>query len=197
MTLSCVFVFVLQRGEEMIAARYLVLAVMAVATVSGEESLNDRLILAARQGNLSAVRSLIERGAELNAQSAEGNTALIQAVHARNADVVKWLLSKGADVNRKTNVGFTALMAAAYMKQQGIVDMLLARNAEVDAQKADTGMTPLMFAAHEGDAGIVKSLLARGANVRLKNNEGKTALALAEDAQAIDAVKLLAERPTR
>ena len=76
--------------------------------------------------------------------------------------------------------------------------MLLARNADVDAQKPDNGMTPLMFAAHKGDAGIVKSLLAHGTNISRKNKEGKTALALAQEAHAMESVKLLTDaRPTR
>ena len=113
--------FRFEQGDEMIAARCVVLAVIALGTVSGAESPNERLILAARQGKLSAVRGLIERGAELNAQSANGNTALIEAVHAGHADVVQWLLSKGADVNRKTHAGYQSYRAASTIIGTGVL----------------------------------------------------------------------------
>ena len=92
----------------------MLLTVMVATTVSGQDSLNNRLILAAGRGQLATVRGLIGQGANVNAHSADGNTALIKAVHTRRTGVVQLLVAKGADVNGKTRNGFTALLAAAY-----------------------------------------------------------------------------------
>jgi ankyrin repeat protein len=210
----------------MIAARRMLLVVLFIGIVSGQESLDERLFSATKQGELSTVQSLLAKGAnpnwrasngwsvlmcatqtpkgklaiidallakgaQVNGQSADGMTALIVAAHAGRADAVQLLISKKADVNKMSTNGETALLAAAYMKQHGVVEMLLAKGANVNAQTIDTGMTSLMFAAKSGNASRVKSLLAYHADATPKNKEGKTALRLAQDANAAEVVKLL------
>jgi ankyrin repeat protein len=52
---------------------------------------------------------LIARGANINAQSAAGVTALMVAAGHNNAPMIGLLLAKGADPATKNNVGKTAL----------------------------------------------------------------------------------------
>lgn len=47
--------------------------------------------------------------------------------------------------------------------------------------KDDLGQTALMYAACSGNSDIIKVLIANGANINLKNEEGKTALDIAQD----------------
>jgi len=70
------------------------------------------LIDAAFGGDAVAVRSLLDKGANVNAKTSEGGTALIVAAVMRHADVMRVLLDRGADVNARSNGGHTALLLA-------------------------------------------------------------------------------------
>lgn len=67
------------------------------------------LILAAREGNMEALKILLDGGAPVNQQSANGNTALIVAGMNGNAEVINYLLERGADVNLANAQGWTPL----------------------------------------------------------------------------------------
>lgn len=67
------------------------------------------LILAAREGHMEALKVLLDGGAPINQQSANGNTALIVAAMNGNAQVINYLLERGADVNLANAQGWTPL----------------------------------------------------------------------------------------
>ncbi len=52
------------------------------------------LVLAARQGNLEAVKALAEAGAELNKPSGDGSSAMVVAVQNGHYDVARYLVAK-------------------------------------------------------------------------------------------------------
>ncbi len=52
---------------------------------------------------------LIDKGADVNARSKNGATALILAADKGNAEIVKFLIDRGADINAKDGNG-TALI---------------------------------------------------------------------------------------
>jgi ankyrin repeat protein len=51
---------------------------------------------AARNGNKNIVQLLINKGADVNAKSKNGNTALTQALIENHIDIEQLLLNKGA-----------------------------------------------------------------------------------------------------
>ncbi|APA68407.1 MULTISPECIES: ankyrin repeat domain-containing protein [unclassified Janthinobacterium] len=115
-------------------------------------------------------------GIDLEARSANGNTALMMAAYKHKQAAVEALLAKGAKVNQS---GWTALHYAASAGDLPIMKILLDRDAVVDA-RAPANITPLMFAAREGQEGAVKLLLSWGADAQLKSDHGWTAIQFAQ-----------------
>jgi len=73
-----------------------------------------RLMEAASNGNLEQVKKFIRSGTNINAQDAQGITALIFAAMAGNLDVVKVLIASGADTQVKDKLGYDAYNAAMF-----------------------------------------------------------------------------------
>jgi ankyrin repeat protein len=148
------------------------------------------------------LRLLVDHGADVDARSALGNSALMLAARPANSHrAVGLLLSHGADAKATNNWGATALMAAAAGEDDASVRLLLKHGADVNAQSlADPvsfilggARSPLMWAAYRGDTKIMKLLIAAGADV---NGEGffGTPLAQAAWADQTAAARLLIER---
>jgi len=58
-----------------------------------------RLVEAADEGGLRAVRSLVERGADVNGPDEKRRTALVCASAKGHIDVVRYLIDNGADAS--------------------------------------------------------------------------------------------------
>ena len=71
------------------------------------------LIRAAADGDVGAVRDQLGAGADINARTPAGQTALIRAAFFGHADVVRLLLEAGADVRVRDTLGLTAAEWAA------------------------------------------------------------------------------------
>jgi ankyrin repeat protein len=82
------------------------------------------LIYAATGGHNAIVEYLIAEGADVNAVSPNGTSALMMAVREGKGPTVDLLIAKGADVNRKNQQGATALAWATRGNEQGMVAQL-------------------------------------------------------------------------
>lgn len=87
------------------------------------------LLLATINGHLDVVKLLVENGADLNATNETGKTPLLVAAAARNVGIVRFLIEQGADITHKDNVGNTALSLAVSNKHIDIVRILDNANA--------------------------------------------------------------------
>ena len=65
---------------------------------------------------------LLQRGAEIDLQNSNGDTALMDAAGQGHERVVELLLQRGAEINLQDSDGDTALMDAAYDDQVYVDD---------------------------------------------------------------------------
>jgi ankyrin repeat protein len=104
----------------------------------------------AGSGSAEAVRSLIVRGADVNAKEPSANqTALMWAAAERHTNVVRILVEAGADLRARTKQGFTALHFAAREGDLETTRALLA--ASVDVNIRSQPAQPLDASASPGD----------------------------------------------
>lgn len=78
---------------------------------------------------MEVVRELLKRGANVDAATKKGNTALHIASLAGQEEVVKLLVQHGASVNVQSQNGFTPLYMAAQENHDNVVRYLLANGA--------------------------------------------------------------------
>ena len=138
---------------------------------------------AAAAGDLARVKEIAEKDASLvKAYSPDGFPVLALAAVFGHFEVTKYLHTKGGDVNAvATNgSGYNALTGAVASGHTEIVKWLLDHGAEPNYRYA-TGYTPLLTAAANGHLEILKALLVHGADLEAKSNDGKNALAYAEE----------------
>jgi beta-lactamase regulating signal transducer with metallopeptidase domain/ankyrin repeat protein len=154
---------------------------VAVPPIATSRSDGKDLIVAAANGNLAQVRSLLHKGVPVDFQEfgEAGYTALIQAAQrGREPAVVEELLANGAQVEHRMNDGDTALITAGGSGNVSIVEELLNAGARVNDQD-DVGFTALMKASANGHQGAVLLLLSSGADVHRELKNGETALEMA------------------
>ena len=118
--------------------------------------LDQQLWEAARKGDAVAVKTLLDKGANVNAKFRYGTTALFKAAERGHTEVVKLLLARGADVSVKdTFYGATAMTWALDNKHIDVVRALLEKSAESVDEVLLTG-------ARGGNAALVRAALDRG-----------------------------------
>ena len=111
------------------------------------------LMMAARTGNLDAVKMLLDHGADVNAkETLRGTGALMWAAEQGHVEIIELLIAKGADVKaqsstivppRRRGLGFAPPNAKGEAPPKG-------------------GLTALLFAVRQGSLDCVKALLHAG-----------------------------------
>jgi len=126
------------------------------------------LMYAALYGDATAVRLLLESGANPNIRNDAGATALMWAVE--DPEKTRLLFEKGADANARSDDGRTPLMIAA--GQYGaapVVKLLLDHGANPSVKflaGGSSGVSPLAEAAGAGDEAAMRLLIEHGASVK-------------------------------
>jgi hypothetical protein len=129
---------------------------MAVLGQAPKQALNDQLYEAVRKGDLAAVTSLLDQGADVNAKFRYGATALFKAAERGHTEIVKLLLARGADVTVKdTFYGATAMTWALNNDHVEVVTAILAKDT---SEVGDV----LMTGVREGKPALVTVALASG-----------------------------------
>lgn len=128
-----------------------------------------------RHDNQEVAALLIEAGAEIDARTEDGASAVFFAAAEGQIDVVDLLVAEGADVESPMQNGMTPLHAAAAGAR------LLEFEVQGDEQKR----------SYVENTAVVETLLARGADPAARDQEGRTPLDLAEKTDSTTVLDLL------
>lgn len=156
------------------------------------------LLAAMKKERWKLVHFLVERGADVNAQSVAagqyeeemgfGLTPLMHAAKVNTPELSMFLLDKGASIETRTVTGRTALFFAAHGGLVAIVEALLAKGANANDTDKD-GWTPLMYSS---TLGVAEALLRKGADFNARTRRGNTVLfVLADNHNATEVIRSL------
>jgi ankyrin repeat protein len=137
------------------------------------------LMFAARSGDLSSAKQLVEAGANVNDVDAWGISATTLAAHSGFTDLVEFLLDKGANPNAPAD--FTALHCAIMRRDERMVTALLDHGADANTAVRNwtptrrsskdynfgpelIGATPFWLAARLLEPEVMRSLAKHGAD---------------------------------
>jgi ankyrin repeat protein len=166
-----------------------VLALLSVVEVSAAGS---ELADAAMKRNRVAVRSLLQRKADVNAPQIDGTTALHWAVRLDDLETVELLVRAGANVSVANRAGATPMQLAALNGNAAMIDTLVKAGADPNLPLTQYGDTALMMASRTGKTDAISVLLDNGAKVNTKESwGGTTALMWSVSERHSPAVKVL------
>ncbi len=136
------------------------------------------LMVAIQENSTKTVDYLINaKGIDLNQPNMTNETPLMFAALYGQMSEVKILVDqKQVPVNRS---GWTPLHYACTNGHLEISQFLLDKGAAVDAPSPNE-TTPLMMAIRAGNIQLVRLLLDRGADIRIRNQQGYSAIDVAE-----------------
>ncbi len=163
-------------------------------------------------GGSSIVSLLLENGADVNARTLFGFSALHLAAKAGDVEIMRLLLAKGASVNVSDLLGRSCLIAAALSHNPEAVQLLLQKGADVNAATMlpataarrttnnirngppnNSKVTALHNAAAFGPVESVRYLVKAGANVNARDSRNLSPLffALATEYPSLEIVRSL------
>ena len=154
------------------------IAVLLIDTGAWVNGIQDRGIYsllgsAIKRCDVTAIKLLLEAGADADSEDFEGVTALFTAIYLTDAEehhvheVTEQLINAGASVNEHQagslfTKDFTPLAAAVEKGFETVCRLLLKANANPDVDIK--GSSPLVLAVESKKGGLVESLLAGGAD---------------------------------
>ena len=137
-------------------------------------------------------RTLIDRGAAVDAKDREGKTALAVAAEANKLGMIALLLELGANVNARAIDGSTPLFTAAEQDRGPAIALLLDHGADPNLP-GRKGLGPLAASAYNGSPDSVERLLKHGADPNALDDDGAAAIVYAAAQGYASVVALLLE----
>jgi ankyrin repeat protein len=113
------------------------------------------LIEAAKEGRVDDMRTLLDRGVDVNCRCPQGGTPLGWALRKGRGKGAALLIERGADVNDK--VAPPLILTAQWNPRNEFVTLLLEHGADVNAQLPD-GSTALSLAQRKSRSEVIKLL---------------------------------------
>ncbi|OPB41144.1 hypothetical protein A0O28_0108410 [Trichoderma guizhouense] len=151
------------------------------------------LHVACREGTLEAVRFLVDRGADVNAESGRFGTPILAAAARRHPlPFLTFLMDKGANINYQGGDYGSAIQACFHSDFENVESFrfLLKHSADVNAKGGKYGTTFIAACAQQWRKDCVRLLLDHGADLNAQSDEYGTALIAACGQSKWDAEKV-------
>ena len=114
-----------------------------LANLSNAQEKEQKLWAAAKKGDVTLVKSLLDAGIDANAKTNYGATAITFAADRGHVEVVRTLLENGADVNVVDSFyDATPVVWAAYKGHLEVINLMIEHGADLSKP------TPILAAAH-------------------------------------------------
>lgn len=126
------------------------------------------------------VKTLVEAGADLNAQNIFGETPLLRFISRGNKEVALFLIENGADVNLKDERNVSPLNIAVSNGYIELAGKLLEKGADIN-EIGFENKTPLQWAFICQKKEMIRFLIEKGADVNVPFEDGQTLARVAVD----------------
>jgi ankyrin repeat protein len=140
--------------------------------VTEKTDLDRAFLEAAARGSLPTLERLLAQGADVNARTRTGKTALMRLGRRgeRDPSLVRLLLDRGADVHLADRMSLTALHHAADRAGPKTIELLLDAGADPNAgDRCDR--PPLWYAIRRRSVELMTLLLDRGADPNARTHQ--------------------------
>ena len=125
---------------------------------SSPTPLAEELWAATRAGDVARVTAALDKGADVNAKTRYGATALTFAADRGHLELVKLLIARGADVNAQdTFYQMRAIDMAMMNNHPAVVTLLLERGSQGRAGRPGAGDSARQRAARRGGARVARA----------------------------------------
>ncbi|MGH9142809.1 MAG: ankyrin repeat domain-containing protein [Vicinamibacterales bacterium] len=153
--------------------------VEVAALLEQAETLGNRLLRAAAEGNDTAVRQLLSEGAPVNISDEHGATALMIAARGGDLGIMQALLSRGADASAHDEQGHGVFEWAepSTNTSKYVVAFLVDHGVSRDApRRIATGEPPQVRASLDMLAAVLSRIALQSARLRTLQRRATTAL---------------------
>ena len=122
---------------------------------------------------VQAVKTLLEQGADLNANSKDGMTPLSIAAFWGYSDIVKLLLESGYVKYYSLIINLTSLILSSLKLNKKKTTFFY--RADINASNKGTGWTPAHCAAFQGHGPVLLHLLSHDPDLRIVDSRNRSA----------------------
>lgn len=152
---------------------------------------DDQVIQAAKEGNVSSIKTYLQAKPEgIHLKNQLGYSLLHIAVMSKNPQTVQFLIDSGADMEEKDPSGQTALLLAANVGAEQAVRTLIEGGADIRVRnERNKNETALHVAARSGSVEIARLLVEKGLEVDSMDSQKITPLNWASFVGTLDMVK--------
>lgn len=147
-------------------------------------------IVAARAGNLQAVRNYLARGESPEVRDKQGQTPLMVAVQKGKLEMVEIIIAATKFIDIKDNQGNTALGLAVIHGYLESTELLLQAGASPNVPNRQ-GMTPLMLAAKHARVVVLEMMAEHLPDLTLRDYTGRGPLGWARQGRNSRIIRLL------
>lgn len=162
--------------------------------------INSEFVDAFESGNISLVKSLLNKGADINTENNYGGSALTVSLRNNRKTLAKFLIEKGIDIHKIERIPGeedepyykSAFIIATEQNDTEMMRLLLKKGAKISYQSGCDD-SPMSIASKNNNVEAIKLLIEMGADVNEKVREGHTPLLNAACYNSMEVAKILIE----